>query len=398
MNSLFGDKRDPELQARDAIRRKKWSRAIAYYEQKLRENERDFALWNLVGDLHMSNHARARAAEAWRRALEGFALEGLHENVLGIARKILRRAPEEEDVHLVMAEACLGLEYHADCLAALRTYLRLAKHRSEADLRSLFKKIPESGLRHAHLLEELRSIYKDSGIEDIELERRVEEFVEAGLKAAPEVRIPLAAVAQPEPAEPAAEVAASSGETATEDGLLNLDGLESFGEDDGTDYGYRRPADLPREESCERSGDADLAGAAERGDIPTGEGKDHYDLGMVYKEMKLWDAATAEFEQARRDPSLRVQATLALAECLQESHDLQGALTLLESEQQNDDSSPQEKLSVRHQLGIIHELLGNLEDALQHFEAVREVNPGYGDVETRISELRTRLAAGPSGS
>ena len=398
MNSLFGDKRDPELQARDAIRRKKWSRAIAYYEQKLRENERDFALWNLVGDLHMSNHARARAAEAWRRALEGFALEGLHENVLGIARKILRRAPEEEDVHLVMAEACLGLEYHADCLAALRTYLRLAKHRSEADLRSLFKKIPESGLRHAHLLEELRSIYKDSGIEDIELERRVEEFVEAGLKAAPEVRIPLAAVAQPEPAEPAAEVAASSGETATEDGLLNLDGLESFGEDDGTDYGYRRPADLPREESCERSGDADLAGATERGDIPSGEGKDHYDLGMVYKEMKLWDAATAEFEQARRDPSLRVQATLALAECLQESHDLQGALTLLESEQQNDDSSPQEKLSVRHQLGIIHELLGNLEDALQHFEAVREVNPGYGDVETRISELRTRLAAGPSGS
>ena len=398
MNSLFGDKRDPELQARDAIRRKKWSRAIAYYEQKLRENERDFALWNLVGDLHMNNRARARAAEAWRRALEGFALEGLHENVLGVARKILRRAPEEEDVHLVLAEACLGLEYHADCLTSLRTYLKLAKHRSEADLRSLFKKIPESGMRHAHLLEELRAIYKESGIEDIELERRVEEFVEAGLKAVAETRVASANLVEPEPAATPDETPASPDQSATQDGLLILEGLESFGEDNAADYVYRRPSDPARAESDQPSDAADMAGAADRGDIPTGEGRDHYDLGMVYREMKLWDAAVAEFEQARRDPSLRARATLALADCLQESHDLQGALALLESEQQSADSSPQDKLSVRHQLGIIHELLGNLEDALQHFEAVREVNPGHADVEMRISALRTRLAAGPSDS
>ena len=44
MKSLFGDKRDPEQQARDAIRRKKWALAIAHYEKKLHENERDFAL------------------------------------------------------------------------------------------------------------------------------------------------------------------------------------------------------------------------------------------------------------------------------------------------------------------------------------------------------------------
>jgi tetratricopeptide (TPR) repeat protein len=394
MNSLFGDKRDPELQARDAIRRKKWSRAIAYYEQKLRENERDFALWNLLGDLHMSNRARARAAEAWRRALEGFALEGLHENVLGVARKILRRAPEEEDVHLILAEACLGLEYHADCLAALRAYLRLAKHRSEADLRSLFKRIPESGMRHPHLFEELRAIYKESAIEDIELERRLEEFVEAGLRTAAESRVAFPSAEEREPVETSADVAPAAAEPPTQDGLLILDGLDSFGDDNGGDYVYRGTSEPGRGESSARAGDADAAAAAEPGDIPAGEGKDHYDLGMVYKEMKLWDAAIAEFEQARRDSSLRARGTLALAECLQESHDLQGALALLESEQQSADSSPQDTLSMRHRLGIIHELLGNLDDALQHFEAVQNANPGYGDVETRISALRGRLTEG----
>jgi tetratricopeptide (TPR) repeat protein len=397
MNSLFGDKRDPELQARDAIRHKKWNRAISYYEQKLRENERDFALWNLLGDLHMSNRARARAAEAWRRALEGYALEGLHENVLGVARKILRRAPEEEDVHLVMAEACLGLEYHADCLASLRTYLKLAKHRSEADLRSLFKKIPESGMRHAHLLEELRSIYKDSGIEDIELERRVEEFVETGLKAVTEAHVPSADMVEPAPTATPDETPAPADAPVAQDGLLILEGLESFGEDNGDDYLYRHPPVSVPADSGAPSHAADGVGA-DREDLPTGEGRDHYDLGMVYREMKLWDAAVAEFEQARRDPSLRVRATLALAECLQESHDLQGALALLESEQQSADSSPQDQLSVRHQLGIVHELLGNLEDALRHFEAVREANPGFEEVETRITALRTRLSAGSSES
>ena len=29
-------------------------------------------------------------------------------------------------------------------------------------------------------------------------------------------------------------------------------------------------------------------------DLPAGQGKDHYDLGVVYAEMKLWDAATGK--------------------------------------------------------------------------------------------------------
>jgi tetratricopeptide (TPR) repeat protein len=393
MKSLFGEKRDPEVQARDAIRRKKWDRAIAYYEQKLRENERDFALWNLLGDLHMNNHARARATEAWRRALEGYALEGLHENVLGIARKILRRAPEEEDVHLVMAEAYLGLEYHADCLAALRTYLRLAKHRSESDLRSLFKKIPESGMRHPHLLEELRAAYRESAIEDIELARHVEEFVEAGVKTVTETRAAPATAEEPEPVETPTETTPPVTQPVTQDGLLILDGLESFGEDNGGEYVYR-PTDLPRSEPSPAPSDAGREEIPRQADVPVGHGKDHYDLGMVYREMRLWDAAAAEFEQARRDPSLRARATLVLAECLQESHDLQGALALLEGERKNASASPQELLSVRHQLGIVHELLGNVDEALRHFEAVHEASPGYGDVESRISALRSRLSAG----
>ena len=113
--------------------------------------------------------------------------------------------------------------------------------------------------------------------------------------------------------------------------------------------------------------------------------------------MKLWDAAIAEFEQARRDSSVRTRSTLALAECLQETHDLQGALDLLEKELQNGGPA-HEKLGIVFQRGVIHELLGNLDEALSSFEQVQNENSSYGDVEIRVADLRNRLEGGLAGA
>lgn len=42
--NIFSGTKDPERQARLAIRRRKWGQAFAYYEGRLQANERDFAL------------------------------------------------------------------------------------------------------------------------------------------------------------------------------------------------------------------------------------------------------------------------------------------------------------------------------------------------------------------
>jgi len=116
---------------------------------------------------------------------------------------------------------------------------------------------------------------------------------------------------------------------------------------------------------------------------------------MVYKEMRLWDAARAEFEEAVRDPALHTRATLALAECLQEQQDSQGALDLLEAALQNGDGSLTERLELAYRSAVIHETLGNLEEALRRLEAVYEQSATFSDVETRIAELRGKLNEGP---
>jgi len=394
MGSLFGDKRDPEQEAREAIRRKKWAKAVAHYEKRLQENERDYALWNLLGDLHMNNGARAQTLEAWRRAMEIYSLEGLYENVLGIARKILRRMPEEEDLYLLLADAYLGLEYHADCLAAFRSYLKLSKRRSEPDMRSFFRKILGSAIVHRHLLEELSAIYRESGIEDIELERQVQDYVQLGLQSAPSWSPAVAAETTEQPTEQLEPSSAVPAHDAS-GGLLGLETMETFTESPVPDFfGPSRPPEQRRSDGepvipirSEETDDAD--------DIPAGEGKDHYDLGMVYKEMRLWDAARAEFEEAVRDPALHTRATLALAECLQEQQDSQGALDLLEAALQNGDGSLTERLELAYRSAVIHETLGNLEEALRRLEAVYEQSATFSDVETRIAELRGKLNEGP---
>ena len=391
MIKWFNDKKDPEQAAREAIQQKKWARAISFYEKKL-SGDRDFALWNLIGDLHMNNRAREQAVDAWRRALEGYATEGLHENVLGIARKILRRAPDEEDVHLLLAEACLEMEYHADSLAAARNYIRAARRVSAPEMKALIKKMVNSSLHHPHLLEELRALYHDSGLEDVELEAKVEEYIRLRLEHAQQVAETSAAVEEKSDEPEFTRHSAPS--KLSDDGLQLLDVTSSELDAQIQKSPEFHPAGAP---SADFQSDysADYDGIETDGGQMTapGDGKDHYDLGNVYREMRLWDAAVAEFEQARRDPSLRIRSSLALAECLQETNNLQGALDLLEAESQAKAASPQERMSLHFQLGVVNELLGNLNDALTHFQTVYQQNTQHAEAEERIQSLRRRMGA-----
>ena len=149
----------------------------------------------------------------------------------------------------------------------------------------------------------------------------------------------------------------------------------------------------PPDYAAEYSAELDEEHAA-----PSSEGRDHYDLGNVYREMQLWDAAAAEFEQARHDPTLRLRATLALAECLQQTNSLAAALEILEGEGRNGAGSPQERINLHFQLGVTYELLGNFSESLQQFETVLHHNPRHAAAEEKIQTLRKRIGAETSKS
>lgn len=403
MNLSLSRKADPEKTARDAIRKKNWKKALAYYEQQLKSNDRDFALWNLVGDLHASNKSVTQAMESWRHALEGYSLDGLYDSVMGIGRKMLRYAPEEEDINLLLAEAYLGMEYYADCLVTFRSYLKLAAHRSEPDMKSLFKKILECDIRHSHLLDEIQNLFKESKLEDIELEKAVDDYVQR--KSAEPAGTAIAEESEAaDLVESTVDIGPNAGYEAEEsrDGLAMLGGMSDVQED--YDANTVRPSfeEPSYDFSSAPSLDSDFEVPADdiQDELPAGEGKDHYDLGVVYTEMSLWDAAVSEFENARRDPTYRYKATLGLANCYQNMNDLQRALNLLESERKASGEAGVDNTELQFQLGEVHELLGNLDEALECFKNIRGHSSPRGQADEKIRELQNRMGSsedGPAG-
>jgi len=391
MKRALSGRDNTEQNVREAIRKRKWGAAISFYERRVQDADRDFAAWNRLGDFYWNQHTRAKATDAWRRAIEGFASEGLYENALGVARKVLRLTPDEEGVHLMLADAYLGLEYYADCLASLRSYLKLSTHPSEQDMRLLIKRILNTSLGHRHLIEELQAIWAESNIEDFELQQQLNEYAqriesrETYREVVPESD-PTVAAGREDADESSSVASREEG-----NGLIGLESMTEFSESDAADAAYMSMA--RHHEAA--SGSVPAGKSYERTDetvpLASGEGKDHYDLGTVYREMKLWDAAVAEFEQARKDPAMRIRATLSLAECLHEMDDLVGALDLLERERQSQSADGEAQIALTFQIAALHELLGNLQEAMRHFETVREQNPTYGDVQERIADISGRL-------
>lgn len=377
----------PKWRVREMLRERKWKKALAELERVARTDERNYAAWNAVGDLHFRCKSSPDAVKAWSHAAEGYAREGLYENALALTRKTLRMVPERADLHLTLAELYLAMGYHADSLVSLRTYLRLCTDRSEQGLRAFFRKIVESNLHLAHLLEEVLPLFRDAKIEDQELQTELEKFVTLAKEVA----------AREEPAEMDSQVEGTPPESRSRDfggtpeGLVTLDavgeGSEPFEQGARATFASETSeidlsAESVEKKSSESRDDADL---------PIGEGRDHYDLGMLYQEMKLWDAAVNAFEQARRDASLRFKASLGLAECVMAKGDPRQALELLENFEQSEEQPLEDRLRLEFLRGEIHEALGNLSQALAIFENIHGQHADFRSVEERIRGLKERM-------
>jgi tetratricopeptide (TPR) repeat protein len=378
-------RRPSESRTWDKLRQRKWRKALAELVKVAQVEERNYAIWNVIGDAHFRCGSPRDAVVAWRRAADGYKNESLYENALALTKKILRMVPEETDLYLPLAELHLALGYGADSLATLRTYLRQCPRHSETELRAYFRKVIESNLQHLHLLEEITPLYREAGIQDPQLAMDLEKFVGSRRSVAVETA-PMEEMA----VEEAVSVEETKSHKEAADGLFSLDSTgEGISVEDEAAFAFspETPPSPSERKSSVRSVSETQPGEA----LPVGEGRDHYDLGMVYFEMKLWDAAMDEFERARRDESLHFRAGLALAECLLAKGDPRRALELLEKFEKDETQSDEQKLQFELIQGEVHEALGNLTQALQHFETIYENQQTFGNVGESIQHLKERM-------
>lgn len=118
-------------------------------------------------------------------------------------------------------------------------------------------------------------------------------------------------------------------------------------------------------------------------DVDISDAQSHYDLGVAFKEMGLFDEAISEFRQAADDPARRTACLILQATCLCEKGNLEAAESLLRS-LLKPGLGREDGCSVKYELALICEAAGKSGEAAELLAEIDDDIPGFRDVRTRL--------------
>ena len=117
----------------------------------------------------------------------------------------------------------------------------------------------------------------------------------------------------------------------------------------------------------------------------------HYNLGIAYKEMELYDEAIQEFRLARRDPARALPCAHLSGLCAVAKGDLGAAIQEFRAGLDVRGHPPESYNDLRYDLGVAYETNGDLEQALETFESLQANDQRFRDVSARVQDLRERV-------
>jgi tetratricopeptide (TPR) repeat protein len=162
---------------------------------------------------------------------------------------------------------------------------------------------------------------------------------------------------------------------------LDLDEIEEMGPEELVELDANsQPIQAPRK----RQPTVMLEKPVDEGDVDT-----HYDLGLAYKEMALYDDAIKAFEQALRAPGREVGCRVMIGMCLREQGNPSEAVHQFK-QGLHAEPSERERQSLYYEIGITYEAIGDDAEALYFFEMVLKRDPTFADAATRAERLRAR--------
>ncbi len=117
----------------------------------------------------------------------------------------------------------------------------------------------------------------------------------------------------------------------------------------------------------------------------------HYNLGVAYKEMGLLDEAIAEFVLTPEQEPKFVQSRYMLGLCYMDKGEYQNAIAEIKNALnylENFGVDVRERIGLYYDLGLAYQLAGDAGGALNEFQKVYRVDPGYRDAASKIKELQ----------
>ncbi|HTD71347.1 MAG TPA: tetratricopeptide repeat protein, partial [Gemmatimonadales bacterium] len=265
------------------------------------------------------------------------------------------------------------------------------KSGDKAKLIDAYVELADTLLR-SDLPDKARAVYKRVAEHDPANERA---------KAALAMLAPVATPPPEPPPKPKAKVRDTEGKTAARDAKMKVRDEAAEAGDFVDLSAMILDEDLPARDTRMKIADEEPTGDEERDfqemlarfkqgideNIDEGDFQAHYDLGVAFKEMGLFDEAIAELQKALRAPDGKLRSSEALGVCFIDKGAYVVAESILRRALDLPASGDQERLGILYWLGRALEELGKRAEARELYGRVFAVDIRFRDVGERSKAL-----------
>jgi len=181
---------------------------------------------------------------------------------------------------------------------------------------------------------------------------------------------------------------ASAGEGDDDFGSLELDELQDFGADVLREDQGGELEDVPG--TGDKYGLEGLFSAFKKGigrQLDQDDTETHYNLGIAYKEMGLYDDAITEFRAASQGSGRAADCLLLQGICYRDKGDAELAEKIFRDGTALAGLTAEESLSMRYELAVLLDDSGRTNEALQLYREIRSSDPAFRDTVRRISRF-----------
>ncbi|MCB9707856.1 MAG: tetratricopeptide repeat protein [Myxococcales bacterium] len=113
----------------------------------------------------------------------------------------------------------------------------------------------------------------------------------------------------------------------------------------------------------------------------------HFDLGIAYKEMALYDDAIEEFKICMKNPARECNASTMIGICFKEKGQLTEAIKNFKRGLHAEQKTKEEELGLFYELGLAYEALGDSGEAVYYFSEVIKRQRDFRNAARKIEEL-----------
>ncbi len=126
-------------------------------------------------------------------------------------------------------------------------------------------------------------------------------------------------------------------------------------------------------------------------ELDSSDTESHFNLGIAYKEMGLLDDAIVEFEKASNGANRKLDCVTLIGQCHMQAGDTEAAMAAFKSGLDHEALNDESRMTLNFELGMLHQMNGQLPEALECFLLVAEKDSFFREVASLIKNLRREL-------